>query len=48
VLAKKTQTPQWISFDPKALKGKVLSIPKQEEAGLNVDVATVIEFYSRA
>ncbi len=48
VLAKKNQTPQWISMDPKSLKGKVLSLPKQEEVGLNVDVATVIEFYSRA
>lgn len=39
--------PKWLSLDTAELKGKILSNPTKEEAGMSFDLASVIEFYSR-
>lgn len=41
------QTPTWISVDPKAFKGEILSIPTREEIAPVVDEQAIVELYSR-
>lgn len=47
IIKKKHETPSWLSFDPKAMKGKILSNPPKEDLGAGIDTHLVIEFYSR-
>lgn len=41
------QTPTWISIDPKAFKGEILSVPTREEIAPVVDEQAIVELYSR-
>ncbi len=47
VLSKDQKVAKWLAFDVKKMEGKVLAKPNREEVALNVDLAMVIEFYSR-
>jgi small subunit ribosomal protein S4 len=47
VLKNKQDFPGWIIFDHQKLEGKVVSLPKREEIGTNVDAQIVVEYYSR-
>jgi ribosomal protein S4 len=47
VLKKNSLNAKWLDFDAGKLEGKVLAKPSKDEIGVNVDVAMVIEFYSR-
>ncbi len=47
IMKKKQETPSWLSLDPKNMQAKVLSKPTKEEAISDVDLAAVLEFYSR-
>ncbi|MEI7425720.1 MAG: 30S ribosomal protein S4 [Candidatus Moraniibacteriota bacterium] len=47
VLKNKQDFPSWIIFDHQKLEGKVVSLPKREEIGTNVDAQIVVEYYSR-
>lgn len=38
-------TPVWLKFDPKAVRGEILSLPEQDQT--HFDIGTVLEFYSR-
>jgi len=44
---KSATTPSWLSLDDKSLSGKVVDLPKKEDAGPWFDVKTIIEFYSK-
>jgi len=39
--------PTWLSFEPEALAGKVLSLPRREEIDTEATEQLVVEFYSR-
>jgi len=47
VLEKGAKHPQWLSLDPKKMEAEIVGKPTIEEAGLEVDLQAVIEFYSR-
>lgn len=47
ILKKKQDFPGWVSFDPKEMKGKVLSTPNKEQVATGLDLPAVIEYYSR-
>lgn len=42
---KEYNSPDWVSFDPEKLEGKILSKPKNTETFIDLDA--VLEFYSR-
>jgi small subunit ribosomal protein S4 len=46
-LKKSSANVKWTEFDAGKMEGKILARPTKEEMGTNVDVAMVIEFYSR-
>lgn len=37
----------WLTWDPKELKGQVVSIPKDKDLDVGIDTRLVVEFYSR-
>ena len=39
--------PVWIFLDKDKLKGKIISFPTMEEAGVPVETSTIFEFYSK-
>ncbi|MGB0757644.1 MAG: 30S ribosomal protein S4 [Patescibacteria group bacterium] len=39
--------PNWLSVDPRAMNGKVVSLPKVDEDQTVFDVKAIVEFYSR-
>lgn len=41
------QMPAWLSADPKAFRGEVLSVPTREEIAPVVDEQAIVELYSR-
>ena len=41
------KTPQWMTFDPKVLSGKITGRPSWDITEISFDVAAVIEFYTR-
>ena len=41
------QMPGWLSIDPKALRGEVLSVPTREEIAPVVEEQAIVELYSR-
>lgn len=45
--AKEYKIPDWLSFDPSKLEGKVLSFPKFVPTELAFEVATILDFYKR-
>jgi small subunit ribosomal protein S4 len=47
ILKNKKDFPSWISFDAKEYKGKIISLPKKNEMGVNVDAQVIVEYYSR-
>ena len=47
VLKKSQQVPGWLSIDPEAMKGKILSKPNKDEMGYQLNTQGVIEYYSR-
>jgi small subunit ribosomal protein S4 len=43
-----TESPgAWLSFDPSAMSGRVVSLPSREEIDLRVNEQLVVEYYSR-
>ncbi len=46
-LKKSSTQAKWLSFDAGKMEGKVLANPTKDEIGINVNMAMVIEFYSR-
>jgi len=47
VLKKGTPGVKWLDFKADKMEGKVLSNPTKDDIGMNIDMAMVIEFYSR-
>lgn len=43
----KKDVPSWILFDGKKMEGKIVSLPKREDVGIQVDAQMVVEYYSR-
>lgn len=43
----KKDVPAWLELDTEKLTGKVLSLPKREDVGINIDPQMVVEFYSK-
>jgi len=43
----KVEMPDWISFDPKTMKGKIISMPDIAKEKQSFDPKIIIEFYSR-
>ena len=43
----KSETPTWLESDLKGLKGKMLGTPVYDEIKQNLNIALIIEFYSR-
>lgn len=43
----KKETPEWLSLDPKDLKGKVIGLPDLDKEKVGIDFRLIIEFYSR-
>ncbi len=41
------KTAEWVSFDTKALVGKVLSLPSKDQIGSTVNTQLIVEHYSR-
>ncbi len=46
-LKKSSANAKWMEFDASKMEGKIIAKPTKEEMGNNIDVAMVIEFYSR-
>lgn len=46
-ILKKHKSPSWLELSVEKLEGKVLEIPNLEEAGLNVEISSIFEHYSR-
>ncbi len=38
---------KWVEFNADKMEGKIIARPTKDEIGINVDIAMVIEFYSR-
>lgn len=47
ILKNKKDFPSWLNFDSNSFEGKVIGIPERREAGINVDVQVIVEYYSR-
>jgi len=45
--AKEYNAPNWLTFDPSKLEGKVKSKPTLSPAELTFDIATILDFYKR-
>lgn len=45
--AKEYSVPNWLTFDPSKLEGKVMSKPSFSPAEQTFDVATILDFYKR-
>lgn len=43
----KKDVPSWILFDTNKMEGKIVSVPKREDVGIQVDPQMVVEYYSR-
>jgi len=41
------RTPAWLSVDPVAMTGRLISVPTREQIDTQVNEALVVEFYSR-
>ncbi len=46
-LKKSSANAKWMEFNADKMEGKIVAKPTKEEVGVNVDIAMVIEFYSR-
>jgi len=46
-LKKSSSNAKWMELDAGKMEGKIIAKPTKEEMGVNVDIAMVIEFYSR-
>ncbi len=46
-ILKKRETPPWLKFDLKSMRGEVLAFPKPEEIGENIEERLIIEYYSK-
>jgi len=46
-LKKSSIQSKWLEFDAGKMEGKVLASPNKDEIGINVNMAMIIEFYSR-
>lgn len=46
-ILKGAQVPSWINFDEKKLEAKVLAMPSEKEAELDVNINQVVEYYSK-
>jgi small subunit ribosomal protein S4 len=46
-LKKSSANARWMELDADKMEGKILARPTKDEMGISVDVAMVIEFYSR-
>jgi len=44
---KKLDLPTWLDVETKDVKGRVVSIPNEDDARLEADLQAIIEFYSR-
>jgi hypothetical protein len=44
---KKYQVPQWLTYDPLKIEGKLSRIPTSEDVQLPSEVSTIFEHYSR-
>jgi small subunit ribosomal protein S4 len=44
--APKRRVPPWLSLDPAALTGRVVSLPEVADAELRIDTRLIVEFYS--
>lgn len=40
-------SPVWLSFDPKKYEGLIKSLPVKENVEIQIDLAVILEFYSR-
>lgn len=47
ILKNKKDFPSWLEFDHSTMRGRIRSVPKREEIGVNVDPQLVVEYYSR-
>lgn len=47
VLAKGVATPEWVTFDPKDMTGKVLSTPSADQLDMKLNTQLIVEHYSR-
>lgn len=45
--APKRRVPPWLSLDPAALTGRVVSLPEVADVDLRIDTRLIVEFYSR-
>src|SRR5579864_6886281 len=45
--SQRAQTPQWLQVDPKAMTGRVLSIPQRSDVDALVSEQLIVEHYSR-
>jgi small subunit ribosomal protein S4 len=41
------KTAEWVSFDPKSMAGKVLSMPSKDQIGSTINTQLIVEHYSR-
>jgi small subunit ribosomal protein S4 len=39
--------PEWLEMDKKSLKGIVTRVPQREELNQEIDLALIVEYYSR-
>ena len=39
--------PEWLSFDPNALTGRIVSMPTREQINLPVHEQLIVELYSK-
>ncbi len=46
-LKNKKDFPAWINFDYKKTEGKIVSLPRRDDIGINVDAQVVVEYYSK-
>ncbi len=47
LLQKNLETPGWLLFDPKEMKGEIVSMPNRKDINISIDIQEVVEFYSR-
>lgn len=43
----KIKSAEWVSFDPKTVTGKVLSLPNKDQIGSTINTQLIVEHYSR-
>lgn len=46
-LKNKKDVPAWLELNAAKLEGKIVSLPRREDVGINVDPQMVVEFYSK-